>query len=406
MSGENQRNSFKDDFEQPVYGFDITYGQLLLGQAAIDFHIETGGHPFDVRPLASLLLTDEVDGIPADHFEMIDPQPLSRDEYIAYGKWLHQIVSKANGVLSKRVIRRARILGLGPGEKPITHPNMFKDFSSFYIAVGANNSLRARRFQDWTPQDFANDLSDFKDKPTESDIDQRAKLDPSHPSTTVMTRSGVSLRTILELAGWPDIYSMSNDDIVSHGVKFMIANRGLIPTARGTDYLSGIKKGPSSGAINYRFEGKFLEFKKRVINAYKIEIASIHAHRQKMLKEINNTIHQGSGSSILPEIFEGVKNEDELVLRYAKYLVLNDLLPENFIDTKISIVLLKDRTFIGAIMAIARRSDLAITPGDIEYAATILNVFNDIWPPDYSSLKLPEEIIQNSKRLEANPADF
>jgi hypothetical protein len=190
---------------------------------------------------------------------------------------------------------------------------------------------------------------------------------------------------------------MSVDDHIYHGVRFMFANNGLLPSQRCWDFLSKHKKGPSAAIIRYKFTDGFSEFKAKVVKAYVAEKARLECDRKKKLNAVYAILDGSVRSKIPVEIFEGVTDDDELILRYAKYLVLDDLFPDSLNGTKIGICTSRtqdaiERGFVGAI----RKNDGTITEADIEVSAVSLGVLDDILPPDTSymeTLRLPEEFL-------------
>ncbi|MBI5906473.1 hypothetical protein HY857_00270 [Candidatus Saccharibacteria bacterium] len=401
MSSVNEEDAPKQNFRQPEYGFDVISGRFLLGQEAIDAHVEIGGHPADIHELSELLLTDELDNLPANHYNERRSKRLSKEECIVYGKWLLNIIALEDKVLNGMVLSRAHKIGLGPNKDYLVQPRLFDSLANFYIAIDAHGTMQNKLFDTWGIDDFVNYVSrigrELGRKPTQVDINARSKESPQNPSSHIIGYRGLQLRKILELAGWPDTYSMSVDDHISHGVRFMFANNGLPPAQKSWDFLSKHKKGPSAAIIRYKFIDGFSEFKGKVIEAYVAEKARLEHDRKEKLSAIQAILDGSVRSTIPVEIFKGVTNDDELILRYAKYLVLDDLFPESLNGTKIGICTGRtqkaiERGFVGAI----REKDGTITEADIEVSAVSLGVLDDISPPDTSymeTLRLPEEFL-------------
>jgi hypothetical protein len=185
----------------------------------------------------------------------------------------------------------------------------------------------------------------------------------------------------------------------------MWANDGQEPTQIAWDYLSQQKKGPSASIIRYKFEDGFTEFKNRV----KKQFTQDKEERAKDQEEKLELISQGINDGRLPrELFEGSMDEDELIVRYSKYLIIKELGLSPKLDAlkEMCTTGINGRGFISSItkQAFAEYSSaVSFRVGDIELAANSLGVFEYIWPMDEYKKNLriiddPEFIRRRSKK--------
>lgn len=99
--------------------------------------------------------------------------------------------------------------------------------------------------------------------------------------------------------------------------------------------------------------------------------------RERLLELIADSLNNGD---VPTELFNDVRSENEMLVRYAKYIVVDNLQPQWALNTKLTIATtgFSDRGFSGSI----RKNNNAITAADIESTALFLNVFDCIWAVD------------------------
>jgi hypothetical protein len=215
------------------------------------------------------------------------------------------------------------------------------------------------------------------------------------------------LYKLLELAGYTVIQNWDRSDYIEWGIKVMRANDGEVPSQSMVDYLSQQDKGPSASIVTTRFDGSMTNFQREVIEGFYRHKQETEACDQEQLSKIEADI---KSASIQLELFspmpynsppddpEGVINIEELealykdgvsaivhelgikgvILRYAKFKVINILAPSMETDTKLNIARgLTGRSFVPAMWKSAN-----IPANDIEYVALTEGFFDYIWPDD------------------------
>jgi hypothetical protein len=387
-----------------VYAFDIVTGEHLCSQKEVDAHIEAGGHPADIHSLPELLISDELDELSSNAFYSRTLNRISRDECLHYGRWLVAILGD-DASLSRNALARAHRLGLGPGVKTLYRPDMFGSLQNLYEAIEAHNARRFGSFKEWEIDDFAQYIRELGQKlgrkPTNADIDEASRRDRHAPSVVIMLdNTKMSLPELYELAGYVDVRCWTRDDYIHWGVTFIHANNGLLPTSKAFDFLSSKSSGPSHKAIISKFG--INNYVAKIAEAFLNDQQRLEDNKKTILEQIREITEKGKHNSIPAEIFERDLDEDEMILRYAKYAVMNDLLGSNNMDSKLSIATgrrlkAQDRGFTAAVQQV----NSSIEPGDVEVSAASLGLFDIIWPPDYSHLRLPDEFLtpERQKRV-------
>jgi len=267
---------------------------------------------------------------------------------------------------------------------------------------GRPNYLSRGRYDNWQIEHVLAHLRnvsyEINEKPTKAILWHRInELGKDEPSPRFIS-SRIPFRRALELIGFPDVHSWAEDDYIHWGVRFIEANNGAKPSARTLDYLSKLKRGPSSSQI-VRCFGKLNDYKISITEAYQSQIAEKTKVRQQKLSDIEEGLAEGG---LTKELFVDVNSEEEMLHRYARFLVLDELLLGDNAKSKLSIATMSNKSvrangFVGSI----RKVNNAITAGDIESSALSLGVFDYIWPPDKSyleTLKIPEELITPNRK--------
>lgn len=409
--------------KQPEYDFDVMSGQLLLGQVAIDAHIEIGGHPLDVHDIGMLLLDPNI------KFTSVELARSKRKEFdrelaLQEGRFIRRLIqaSDPNAHLTTATINRARQVGLFSyaREKIIKSSDGFQTITNYFEAVGEKKPRRRARFDHMTIEDMIDHLKKVGKEegqpPTIPILLRRMEEGKVEPSPALIKSivkrqdASLGLLELYTLAGYPESVQLwSKDDYSNWARKVILANEGIEITEEIIEYFSSQKLGPSTHPISDYFGG-VVKFRAEVKKQHAQTLAEGANDRNEKLAAIRGILDGSSKSKIPPEIFDGVTSEDELILRYAKYIVLDDLFPNNFRVTKISICtestkVAAERGFVGAI----RKEDETklITAADIEVSASSLGVFDYIFPPDTSYmeiLKLPEELLPTKNKITTMPA--
>lgn len=369
----------KEDSYKPEIYFNTLDGTLLIGQAALEMELECGSHPTDILPLATLLLQKE---------RVIGPKEFKPVPYIGWDqsldldiiRWLHGVVSEHDPTksVSEEVMTRAGYMGLIPRihyfkSKP-------KSLVGVYVEAGLEGVRTRNLIDDWTIKDFVSHIqvlaAQLKHKPGYDDLVEASRVSASNPHPTQIIRKfKAGLSQLFELAGYPDVKSWSEDDYIDWGVKFMFANNGKIPTSRDMATLSSRYRGPHYSSV-YDNVGPLSDYQKRVQEEYEIErdyrLGIVERTIEHIQKEIEEDAYPIS-------LFERDESDKEKIAIHARYRLLQYLVPgleEKYIRQ--NAIIKRQDWFVRAV----QRANPALTVGQIETAASMLNVFDDIWPMD------------------------
>lgn len=271
--------------------------------------------------------------------------------------------------------------------------------------TGRPNYISRGLYDDWSLQDILRHLKKVAAhegrKPTKSMLWRRINQQGKNEPSPRFISSRIPFRSALELIGYPNIHSWLREDYTSWGVRYLKANDAVLPTATSIDYLSKLKRGPSSAQIVNIF-GRINNFKEEIWQSFQDEVEVEAEHKTTQLLLIENALGNGGLDG---HLMEGVGSEEEMISRFAKYNVAKELLPqlspESWITDSIPT---PDRSFISNIR---RRNDV-ISAGTIESTALYMGVFDDIWRPDKSymeDLKVPAEM-KEPKRVKLALARF
>jgi hypothetical protein len=371
-SGYEENDTAESNKEASAIDYVITAkGKHLIGAAAISAYIEEGHHPADLQQLNDLLINDTLDTVPADTFRNsreLEPE-MSNEGALAAGNFIVarlRAVKKPRGVINKKVVRRSNVLNLLPSPDQIASPQRFGSLAAFYTQLDEAAASRNKVFQHWTLDHFAESLKnlgkELGHKPTEREINARASQDPNFPSSSIMQKVD-DLRTILEAAGWPNIYNWDIPQYELHGVRFMLANDGMEPTQSAWDFLSKQKKGPSASIIRYKYENGFLEYKTKVKQKH-AQITQIQPKGKEVTEQIENDAKAGL---IDDGLFKDVSTSSQRIVRYLRFRTLSQLLP--FLSYAEKLDLLRDERFFEQVNSHAQIKNLRVIgdPGYLEY---------------------------------------
>ena len=95
---------------------DITSGQILLGEAALEKHFDSGGHPFNVYPLAEAL-TNPLIQLPESENASGSFHRVSKEECFAIGKFVQGLISPRK--LTGTIMDKGHQIDLTPSAKQI-----------------------------------------------------------------------------------------------------------------------------------------------------------------------------------------------------------------------------------------------------------------------------------------------
>lgn len=374
--------------------FDLVSQQVIIGDRELAVSVASGDTP-DMLTVGQILASDQP--LPPRSTAPYGYKHWSKETAIDYVKWLvkeHRDWSTSPTTLNSKLISRGQKLGMGPS--PSWFQAKFGSLAVMYAEARLNHVHKVGLFDDWTLFDFADYLRDVGKKlgrpPTREDIKLSALRNPNKPSHNIIyerfkDRGG--FRGAKELAGFLDIEGWERDDYVNWGVRFMKANNGWTPTSRNMVHFSLRKLGPSDKVTSNKF-GSIANYQAAVIEAYEKYLAE----KRQSLRQIHDDIEAG----LLPrEMTELSESEDQLLLAAAKYQVMDNYFDEGFQQSKISISIGNrcDKSFVNEV----RRVNSAITAGDIELTASLLGVFDTIFPDEREeALKLPADAFARKVR--------
>lgn len=194
-------------------------------------------------------------------------------------------------------------------------------------------------------------------------------------------------RAALEGIGYPDIHRWTIHDYLDWGMDFIEANEGFLPTATSLDYLSKQKRGPSAAQVGAVFDG---------INNYKRITHQYSATRQQAESDYLMTrgeeIHRSLQSKEIPiQIFHGVSSGQEIISRYAKYKLADNILSKSFERAKIKIA--ASDMVPSELLEELQQYVHDISMADIIELSGNLGLRRDIWTPSkihMRTLKVPD----------------
>jgi hypothetical protein len=319
----------------------------------------------EILPLNKLLLEPKT--ISAEY----DYQPLatnnwSKEDYIAYGRWLHRIVTppqRKKSLLSANVIIAAQRLGIGAKLKRITYSTRFGTLTNYYHALRITPGYEAGRFDSFDDEDLADYVERvFIDlqhdaKPgvvLSQEIRRRAELGGLNPTKKILLTRGEGLKKLLAMRGYADTRNMNQKDFVLLGVKFAQANDGKMPGKAAFNILAKSWRAPSWGSVYARFSNG-TEYVERVRAAYE----ATETYDRQRLQAVKLAVEE---KGISPALFKGSQNRRITISRYKKWQVVDQLLPRLPSQRKIEIAQLQDpRVFRSVLRLSGVASDSQIT---------------------------------------------
>jgi hypothetical protein len=396
--------------EIPKHYFDLRTGTIIEEQFLEAFKRSPDANEHNIHELGDLLRNPDIQIEPRTYLpydlyinyvknkkngnlEKVNHRRQKRwteKRFKQYGRWLTSTVKtstkQGEKLLNRDIIDKAHRLGLGPSSELII--DRYKTMSNFYTDIGVYETKRVGIFNDWTTQDFVKYISQVGNmlgrRPTATDLNDLSKENVNNPHYLVIynrSKNIGGLSKLLELAGWPVVSTWKEQDYVDWGVKFMRANNGKIPAKHALNFLSAKKIGPSSKSTGKKFK-KIQFYQEKVQSAYDEEQDHkllIEAH----LKQIEGRINDGW---IPAELYDNAPSEEELIQAFAKYKVLEKLVPSWPNKTKaiVSTGGINGRSFASSIQLISDE----ISAEDIESAAIELELFDVIWPMDQLTQRL------------------
>lgn len=372
-------DSGSQDIAAADYYFDIMHGRLLVGSAAVNAHIESGGHPADLVELGSIL-TDESHEVPTDRYERLEVGDWGKSDYEAHGRWLLKVTRsvRPDQRLDRSLLMRASFLGIGPVYKKVTSKDNYGSLANFVRAVGEKPHYKRNEYSG-LPLEFFEDYLEqvLLCKPENTSLEdalwERSRADAG-PSPDTIRRVAGNIRMLLENKGYPDIPSWTIGDYIDWGVQFMLANDGKTIETPSLQTLSARRRGPSTFAIETHFGG-VMSYSWQVETAYHERLKEVEKSKSLKLERLYNYIAKADENIIARVFIEA--EEAEQIARAARIWVADKLLPDISNTHRAKLAMTKEPA---AFVSLIRQLSPTTTEGDIQEAALILGCYEDIWP--------------------------
>lgn len=362
------------------FHFDPQEGVLLVGQTAIDWHVQAGGESV---PLRDVLEAKDFPYEPSDHEPVT--REWSRDDALAFGKWVLDIL-QADGqsrTLRTRHIRRLAVLGIGPPVKRIEVLFGYK-INNFKEAIGSPINHTRGLFTEWTPSDYfmyaerlhkkIMRLEGAPRKLTRKDF-RDAFAAQEGPALATIERQMGGTAQLNEHLGYPDIYGWDDEDYIAWGARLLRANPSLGGIGDAVQRLSRLKRGPSRRAVVDHFTS-LIGFRWKAEE----ELKRQETARQERLAKCREFIAMGR----LPE--ELLQHSESNILAAGARLRIFDHYERDLKEyrRRERLVEVKDSTTF--VQALAKYGAPRFTAAEVEATAVMLGVYDDLWPVDDSYL--------------------
>lgn len=354
-----------------------------MGGDAYEQSLDAGNHPADILPLHVALNAGVENPRDVKHPNMTEWNHGAR---VGYVSWLAEVVLPPGTKINQDTIDIAARLGAGPSFKQLTR---YDDLSELYQEAGIQNVYKRGVYDSWTRQDFAAYVGGLARKTPKNEslngkINELAK-DGKGPSKKVISRRTGSISQAMEMDGLIDAKTMDRDGYIEWGVKFYLANPGIQLDTPALDFMSPQRLSPSRSGIVRNF-GSLESFRLEVEPLYKIRVKEIAEQEEARFREITNLLVDGS---LPPAAIVGTSNQQEMSFAAAQYQVLRKLFPEASAEKLCGMIRKTHESFIRTVRT---ESDQLISAADVEVTASVIGVFDYIWPFDEykRTLRLPE----------------
>lgn len=362
------------------FAFDPLTGSMLVGQKAMDLHLQRGG---TFLPLPGLITARY---FPYESQEFVHhPRRWSSEELISHGRWTLSLVQKVDASLTLRTghLQRVAALGLGPGKATIQRG--FGVFRNFQRQVGAQVRNTGGQYLKWGRNDFFAYATDLHEevakregaprKLTPADIYDRYVAERG-PSENDIKKRGGGISNLNDFLGYPDVRRWDRDDFIAWGARLLRANGGWINDIKfALNTLSPLKRGPSDAAVQ-RNVGRLTVFRGEAAQ----ELARQEAARRNRLDWCQQMITKG-------ELDETLVDQPAVLLREgAKLRIWQHF--ERHLSNKTRQVTLRTKDSDSFIRSVARAGPPWLTPGRVEQAAIVLDLYDDLWPVNDDHLRL------------------
>ncbi len=329
-------------------------------------------------------------------------------QYAALGAATLDLLERAGyeRMINTRMLNRLYALGIAPLVRYFIGENRaFPTMQDYRATIGAAEvgySTRGK-FGSWTTSDYVAYAAvlerEVGGKPRAADYDRRSREDRNAPTISVLSgffKGGVS--ELNEHLGYCNTKSWDQDDYVDFGAKYVEVNGAELLKHGGILVLSGQRRGPGYASIVRKF-GSWDAYKTRVLAEYEERTQHTKQERAAKLSRYQTMLQAGA----LPAAYAKL-SEDELLLYGGRHLVAQRAVPgaasyhrQNAAEAKSS------QGFINALLRASQDNELTV--GRIELEASVLGVYDDLWPMDQYKQFLrvtPEDIAEVNSRRNAS----
>jgi hypothetical protein len=306
--------------DKPDEFYDVMSEEVLVGKAALELHLESGGHPLDIVTLEEALRDESIE---IHHRAKKDRNVTKKDIQAGFSflvSYLSQPESKARKTLNRSVLVRAGQIGVTATFSQIV--NQFGGLSDLYRSSGHHNL--SAKFTDVSTDAIIEQVRskyvrDGK-MPTRDSIQQESASDTGKASYRVIaSRIPGGLKRLRLEEGFELPRDTSMAGIRRWGVNFRILN-GELPSQNTMDFMSAVDMSVSASAVA-KILGSMTEFHD-LIEAEYGEWESIIEQRLSVIDR------QMLSGVVPPSLRSGVIDDFHLVNRVSRYQILNRLFPQ------------------------------------------------------------------------------
>lgn len=358
--------------------FDVN-GYVLIGRRALEAHLDAGGHPADVLPLAEVVTNTPERFTPAE-----SPIEWTHDNMVDQVNWLgHELLGPSTRI-TQNLLSNLRRLGLGASSKRIRSQG---SYSTLYTEANLANTRRRYIYEDWDIDDFTNFVCRIaattpKTRSIKDRLNELARVGdtPSYKVITRRTRGGI--KELLARGGYYDFQRATDEDYLDWGVDFKFANNGRPLEPYVFRLLSPKRLAPSYRAALGHFKTTE-HFDVLVDDRYFAALERMEHEHREIFQRIIHEIHEGA----LPtELFLECQTEADLCQSASKFWLINELCPSIEPSDRLKVA---KRSIKSVAKFIVERGDGTITMGDVEETGLMLGIFDYLWPtPPKNALKI------------------
>jgi len=359
---------------------DTRLGETLVGEAVVVPSLEVS-QPGDVLRLGQLLIVDEFTVARQEHEG--PSRKWTRDELITLGSTVVNLLEKSGTgrPITKKMLEGLYSLGIGPQpENYLGTGKMFPTVQDFRDEIGAGKGYSRGRFETWTTEDFVGYGARVEHaigrKPNQLDYRRFAEDHPEAPSVHIITsrlRGGLS--ELNERLGYPNTKTWTEDDYIDFGVRFIEVNGSELFKHGAILALSARRRGPGYASILRKFDS-WDHYKTLVMGEYEERTLVHEEERNSKLKCYRAMIDRQE----LPGEY-AVLSDDQLLVYCARHALSLRVAPDMSRSRRRAAVEAKSTSkYVKALLDAPGTDSLAV--GEVELEASILGVYDDLWPMD------------------------